>query len=190
MKEELVKSYIKNEIDILSKIDISLISRLINLIDTTYQKRATIYVCGNGGSALTASHISCDFNKCLNEIYENKFNVVCLSDNVGVITALANDISYQDIYYKQLINKLKRNDLLIAISGSGNSANVIKAAEYAKNVGTNVVSLTGFDGGKLKTLSDFDINIPISNMQIVEDVHLMINHLMVWYMLMEKGKKE
>lgn len=190
MNEELIKSYIKNEIDILSAIDIDSINKLISLIDMVYQRGATIYVCGNGGSALTASHISCDFNKCLNELYGNKFNVVCLNDNIGVITALANDISYQDIYYRQLVNKLKQEDLLITISGSGNSANVIKVAEYAKSIGTNVVSLTGFDGGQLKTLSDFDINIPIANMQIVEDIHLMINHLIVWSMLMNKSKKE
>jgi D-sedoheptulose 7-phosphate isomerase len=190
MREELIELYIKNEIDILSKINTVSINKFINLVNMTQQKRSTIYVCGNGGSALTASHISCDFNKCLNEFYENKFNVVCLNDNVGIITALANDISYEDIYSKQLINKLKREDLLIVISGSGNSNNVIKAAKYAKMVGTYVVSLTGFDGGKLKTLSDFDINIPISNMQIVEDVHLMISHLIAWSIITERSKKE
>ena len=104
--------------------------------------------------------------------------MICLSDNTPIITAIANDISYDDVFYFQLKNKLKPDDLIMAISGSGNSKNVIKAVEYAREVGTKVVGITGYSGGKLRGLADYKMHVNIDDMQITEDVHMAFDHMM------------
>ena len=185
-REDLVMKYIKDEMAVFTHIDIGVINKLIAALEKARKREATVYVCENGGSALTASHIACDFNKCLNEVYEKKFHIVCLNDNIGTMTAIANDIGYEDVYYRQLSNKIKNTDILLAISGSGNSANILKAAGYAKRAGTCIITFTGYDGGELKKLADLDINIPVFNMQIVEDFHLILNHLIVRVLLEEQ----
>ena len=110
---------------------------------------------------------------------DKKFQFICLNDNIATVMAIANDISYDDIFSFQLEGRLKPGDIIIAISGSGNSANVINAVNYAKKCGNTVIGLTGFDGGKLRLLADVNLRAPIHNMQITEDVHLMFNHLLV-----------
>ena len=103
-----------------------------------------------------------------------------MSDNIATITAIANDYSYELIYKKQLEGRINQGDLVIAVSGSGNSQNIIKAADYAKSVRANIVAMTGYDGGKLKGLAGFNLHVPIDNMQISEDVHLLFNHLITY----------
>ena len=115
----------------------------------------------------------------LNSKLKDKFQFVCLNDNMATIMAIANDISYDEVFRFQLDGRLDPDDLIIAISGSGNSINVINAVTYANECGCIVISLTGFDGGKLKEISDVNLHAPISNMQITEDIHLMYNHLLV-----------
>ena len=134
MKEE-IKIYFDRLIDVINNLNIDEINVAMEAIKVAYEKEATIYVFGNGGSAATASHFVCDFNKGISENREKKFNLVCLSDNTPIITAIANDISYDDIFVFQMKNKLKEDDLVLAISGSGNSRNIIKAVEYAKEIG-------------------------------------------------------
>jgi D-sedoheptulose 7-phosphate isomerase len=174
-----VKEYFSRLKDTVSKLDIQAINTAMNEILQAYQREATIYIMGNGGSFATASHFVCDFNKGVSEKLSKKFHFVCLGDNVPIITAIANDISYDDIFLFQLEGVLKPSDLIIAISGSGNSKNVVKAAEYAKNVGCKVVSMTGYNGGKLKQLSDFSMHVNMNDMQIVEDIHMSFDHMMM-----------
>ena len=143
----------------------------------TYQK--TIYCFGNGGSASTASHFANDFNKVLNSKGEYNFQFICLNDNIATLTAIANDIGYDEVFRFQLLNRLKEGDVVIAISGSGNSKNVLNAVQYAKEHGATIIALTGFDGGDLKKIADINLHAPISNMQITEDVHLLFNHLLI-----------
>ena len=129
----------------------------------------TIYIIGNGGSAATASHMVVDFGKGSNEKPDsagNFFRVECRADNVPSITEIANDISYDDIFLFQLERKLKPGDLVIAISGSGNSRNIIKALEYAKSIGVPVVGMTGYNDKKLIKLCDFSMHCPVDDMQI------------------------
>lgn len=155
------------------------IDEAMNVINNAYKSNAKIYICGNGGSAATASHIMNDFNKGICYDLEKKFNFICINDNIATIMAIANDDSYDVIFSKQLEGKINKDDILIAISGSGNSRNIIKAAEYAKLVGCRIIGMSGFDGGKLYSMSDYHLHANIKDMQIVEDVHMSFDHMMM-----------
>ena len=174
-----IKNYLDEEIKILNSIDISSINDALNLLEETRENGTTVYVFGNGGSAATASHMQNDFNKGISEHLTKKYNFCCLCDNFATVMAIANDDSYENVFLNQLENKLKDGDVIIAISGSGNSKNVIKAVEYAKSKGNKIIAFTGYDGGKLKPLSDISLHVPINNMQITEDVHIVFNHTMM-----------
>ena len=172
-----LKRYIALEIEALQKIDLQKVNDLMHALDSVRKRNATVYVMGNGGSASTASHMANDFNKGLSEHLEQKFRTICLNDNIATVLAIANDIGFNEIFAFQLHGKLSKDDLVIGISGSGNSQNVIKAIEYAKSVGTMTVGITGFNGGKLNEVVDISVNVPVMSMQITEDVHLVLNHL-------------
>ncbi len=146
-----------------------------------------VFIMGNGGSASTASHFTGDFNKGLSLNREKRFRFVCLNDNAATVLSLANDVAYEAIFVEQLKNFLSDGDIVMAISGSGNSKNVINAVEYAKQRGNTVIGLTGFDGGKLKPLSDIQLHIPINDMQVVEDLHMVFDHLMMSILYKEQS---
>lgn len=175
-----IREYIKRETEVLNMLNPEEINEVMNALKLAREQKADIYVFGNGGSSSTASHYVGDFCKGVSqESKGNKFRMHCLSDNVASMMAIANDFSYDDIFVKQLEGLLKPEDLVIGISGSGNSVNVIKAAEYAKSIGCKVIGVTGYDGGKLKQLADYHLDAPIKDMQIAEDIHLMFDHLMM-----------
>ena len=179
MYKSEIESYINKEIDVLKALDISSIDAVMTAIMDAYNNDANIYIFGNGGSAATASHFQNDFNKGISEHVDKKFNFVCLNDNVPTVMAIANDSGYEYIFEHQLLGKLKQNDLVIAISGSGNSENVIRAIDYANLQGNKTVGVTGYDGGKLAKIVDISFNVPINDMQITEDVHMVLDHLMM-----------
>lgn len=174
-----IKKYIELERDILAKLDVDQIDAALNLLDETRLKKGRIYICGNGGSAATASHYQNDFNKGVSEHIEVPFRFYCLNDNVATIMAIANDIGYEEVFRFQLRGNLDPNDILIAISGSGNSLNIINAVEYAKAKGNKVIGMTGYSGGKLKELADISLHVPVNSMQITEDIHMAFDHLMM-----------
>lgn len=174
-----IKMYLKKEIETLNALDVDSINDVINVLLDASQRKATVYICGNGGSATTASHFVCDFNKGVSKGANKYFKFVCLNDNMAVLTAIANDISYEDVFYYQLQGLLTKEDVFIAISGSGNSTNIIKAAQYAKTVGCQIISLTGYDGGKLRTIAGFSLHVPIDDMQIAEDNHMIFDHMIM-----------
>lgn len=174
-----IRDYIELERTVLLNLDINEISSAMNLIMETYTAGKKIYIFGNGGSSATASHYQNDFNKGISEYVDQKFQFVCLNDNVATIMAIANDIGFEEVFRFQLRNKLETGDIIIAISGSGNSKNVINAVTYAKEQGNQIIGLTGFDGGKLKALSDISLHVPINSMQITEDVHMIFDHLIM-----------
>ena len=159
-------------------LDRNQIDDVMNVLLRAYENENTIYIFGNGGSASTASHYVCDFNTGVSIKLKKKFRFVCLNDNVATVMAIANDCGYENVFSMQLEGKLKKGDIIFAISGSGNSKNVIKAVEYAKAQGNEVISLTGYDGGKLLKLSDHPVHANIDDMQIAEDVHMMLCHMM------------
>ena len=174
-----IRDYLALEIEILKKLDVEQINAALNLLDETRQKKGRIYICGNGGSAATASHFQNDFNKGVSEYIDVPFRFHCLNDNVATLMAIANDIGYEEVFRFQLRNNLEENDVLVAISGSGNSHNVIRAVEYAKEQGCKIIGLTGFSGGKLKELSDISLHAPVNSMQVTEDIHMIFDHLMM-----------
>lgn len=179
-KTDYVDQYLKMEKETLEALDKDEINAVLDAMMETYQAEGTIYVFGNGGSASTASHMANDFNKGISEYVDRKFRVCCLNDNVATMLAIANDINYKEIYRFQLLGRLQPKDLVIGISGSGNSANVVNAVSYAKNQGVKTVGFCGFGGGRLKEIADYCFYVQLDNMKIVEDLHLMMNHLLMY----------
>ena len=177
--KKAIKEYYEREIRVIQNLNIDEINDAMNAIYDSYKKDGTIYVCGNGGSAATSSHMQNDFNKGISEYVDRKFNFYCLNDNVATIMAIANDIGYEEIFRFQMRNKIKKNDLFIGISGSGNSKNVLNAAEYAKEQGIPVIGITGYSGGKLRELADYNMHVNENDMQIAEDVHMTFDHMMM-----------
>lgn len=175
-----LQSYINEEVEVLKKIDLESINIVMNVLEEARISGNKIFICGNGGSAATASHFCCDFNKGVSEKQNIKFNFECLNDNVPTMMAIANDISYEEIFRFPLKNKMKEGDIVIGISGSGNSQNVVNAIEYAKEMGGKTITFVGYNGGKLKDISDYCIHIDINNMQITEDVHMLLDHMMMF----------
>ncbi len=162
----------------IDRLDRKSIEALIELLLKTRENGNNIYIMGNGGSAATASHFTCDFNKGLSYKRDIRFKMICLNDNTATMLAYSNDVGYENVFVEQLKNFLKKDDVVIGISGSGNSKNILKAIEYANIHGAKTVGITGFDGGKLKNMVDVSIHADINNMQVAEDVHMMICHML------------
>ncbi len=177
--KDAIKQYYDREIRVITNLNLDEINEAMNAIYDTYKNNGTIYVCGNGGSAATASHMQNDFNKGISEYVDKKFRFYCLNDNYPTVMAIANDIGYDEIFRFQLINKINKNDLFVGISGSGNSKNVLNAAEYAKEQGAKVLGITGYKGGKLKELADYKMHVDEEDMQIDEDIHMTFDHMMM-----------
>ena len=166
-------SLLKTTVDKLSAENLEAVT---NAFLACYQNGGTFYVFGNGGSAATASHMAGDFVKGASFGLEKRFRFICLNDNNSAMMAIANDISYDDVFVEQLKNFIEPNDLVIGISGSGNSTNVVKAMEYAKRQGVKTLALCGFSGGKIKQLADLNVHAEVNDMEITEDVHMVIFH--------------
>ena len=155
---------------------------IAEILISAYNEEKQVFIMGNGGSGATASHFVCDINKgtCLD--LEKKFKVICLNDNLPSILAYANDLSYDDIFVEQLKNFLQPGDIVIGISGSGNSKNVLKAISFAKAKGVKTIGLSGFNGGKLAQIVDIPLVVAINDMQKVEDVHMIVVHMLMQYL--------
>lgn len=179
MYQKQIKEYIVLEQKILEKLDVDAIDAAMELLADCMENGRNIYIFGNGGSSATASHYQNDFNKGISEYTEKKFRFVCLNDNVPTIMAVANDIGFAEVFRFQLQGKINSSDVVMAVSGSGNSQNVINAVEYAKEQGCKIIGLTGYSGGKLKELSDISLHVPVNSMQITEDIHMVLDHLMM-----------
>jgi D-sedoheptulose 7-phosphate isomerase len=151
------------------------------LLYRAYQNGKQVFVIGNGGSASTATHMAADLGK--NTIGANmrRFRVLSLNDNTATLTALANDLGYENVFSEQLKNLAHAGDLLIVLSGSGNSPNVINAIRCAQASCTEVAAVLGFAGGEAASLADLSIIVPSQHYGVIEDVHLVINHILVDY---------
>ncbi len=146
-----------------------------------YRNNKQVFLLGNGGSSSTASHMAADLAK--NTIGPNmkRFRIVSLNDNAAIMTALANDLGYENVFSEQLTNLVQAGDVLIVVSASGNSPNVLKAMRYARSRSADVVGLLGFDGGVASELADIPLIVPSDHYGVVEDVHLIVNHILVDY---------
>ena len=169
-----IKQYLRAVNETLSKVNVDTIDAFVGLLLEAYNHERNIYIFGNGGSSATASHFCGDMVKGLSYGMEKRFRAICLNDNLPVLMAIANDSSYDDIFIEQLKNFLRKDDLVIGISGSGNSTNVVKALEYANHIGAKSVAICGFKGGKIKDLAHLAIHAEINDMEVSEDIHHLI----------------
>ena len=173
------KDYKDSHKEAFDNVDDRSIKKSINLINDTIISNKKIFTCGNGGSASTASHYITDWNKMFNLATGKKLRGFSLCDNVGLITAYGNDLSYELIFSEQVNTLMDEGDLLIVISGSGNSPNILKAIEAAKKIGSKVLGVLGCDGGKALPLCDESYHVPSWDMQICEDIHLSFGHMVM-----------
>jgi len=171
--------YLEGLKSLLEKFDLCGFEKIVDCILDAYNADRHIFVMGNGGSGATASHFACDINKGCCMSLEKKFKMICLNDNLPTLLALANDISYDVVFVEQLKNFFVPGDLVIGISGSGNSPNVLKAIEYARDHQGVTIGLTGFAGGKLALLADIAWIAPVMDMQKVEDMHVIVTHIIM-----------
>jgi len=174
-----IKRYLKLLEKKLSVIKTQEINQIVNILKSAYDNGNTIFTMGNGGSGTIASHIVCDFNKGASANLDRKFRVMCLNDNMPSVSAIANDISYDAIFVEQLKNFLRPADVVIGISSSGNSRNIIRAIDYANKKGAVTVGFCGFDGGRLKQTAQYAIHIAVDDMKVAEDIHSIISHMMM-----------
>jgi len=168
--------YFNQVSDVLTKINPSELDAVANSIVECYNREGMIYIFGNGGSSATASHVAGDYLKAITFGMDKRLKIICLSDNTPGLMAIANDISYDDIFVEQLKNFIKPGDLVIGISGSGNSENVLKALRLAKDRKVETIALVGFSGGKAKSMVDVCVHIPVNDMEMTEDLHLLCFH--------------
>ncbi len=151
------------------------------ILDAAYGRGAQLYVCGNGGSASISNHLVCDHSKSGQTDTDIKPKVISLATNIEMITAIANDISYEDIFVYQLQTLAKEGDVLMTISSSGDSENVVRAAEWAKDQGLDVIALTGFDGGRTAELATVNLHVAGDNYGVVEDTHQGLMHILAQF---------
>jgi D-sedoheptulose 7-phosphate isomerase len=175
--------YFKGLTELAGKLDYEAMSKIIDMIWDAYKRQVNIYFMGNGGSASIASHLAADIGKNAmtdwNDNNEDRFRTLALTDNVAWMTALANDVGYENVFVEQLRNLARKGDMIVVISSSGNSPNVVKAAAWAKEHGITVAALVGFEGGKLKEIADVSVWVPAKNYGYVEGLHGDIHHYLV-----------
>lgn len=178
------KAYLDYLQTVLKRIDTKEIGRFIETLLDARKRGATIFFIGNGGSAATASHFANDLSVGTND-YDQPFRAVSLTDNVPIITAIGNDFGYEDIFVRQLRILGKKGDVLVGISASGNSPNLLKAFDYARSAGIRIVAITAFDGGKMKGLADQGIHVPTDPKEYgpAEDAHMVLDHLVGAYLM-------
>jgi len=177
-----VHEYIISLKNLIDDINPEEILKVIEVLQKAHKAKNKMFIAGNGGSAATANHFACDFGKNAIKDDENRFKIISLSDNSSVITAYGNDNGYENVFSEQLKNLMEPEDVLLVISASGSSPNIIKAVEYAKKNGGVVIGLSGFHGGKLREMADININVASDQYEPIEDLHLIITHIIVtWF---------
>ena len=170
------KDYLLAVQGVLARLDHAIVDRMVEVVWRGYQEGRTLFLFGNGGSAALASHFACDIGKGTIAGKRKRLKTVALTDNVALITAWANDKAYDAIFAEQLESLAEKGDIALAISGSGNSPNVIRGLETARRIGAETLLLTGFEGGRAKALSDLCLVVPSDSMQLIEDAHLCATH--------------
>ena len=170
------QAYFERLQDAVARIPFDQVNAVGELLYRAYLNDKQVFVMGNGGSAATASHFASDLSKNVVVPGRKRFRVICLNDNLPVITALANDLGYDMIFVEQLHNLIRSGDVVIVVTGSGNSPNVIEAIKYARSCSATTVGFLGFDGGKSKPMLDAYIHIECNDYGLVEDIHYALGH--------------
>lgn len=185
---KFINGYKKDYVEALEKIDNQQLETLFNLIEATKENGNNIFMLGNGGSAASASHWVCDFNKGVNVDGVKRLKMYSLTDNTPLFSALGNDFSYEDSFLEQVKNYLEPGDLVVGLSVSGNSENIVRAIEYANDHSANTFSIIGDFGGKMGEISNETIVVPSKNYGIVEDIHMYTCHVLSQYMYQNNAK--
>ena len=170
-------------IQTIDRIDLEKVQQAIDWFKQARAGEKTIFVCGNGGSASTASHFACDIVKGASYNRQNRFRIMALTDSVPTMTAYSNDVGYECVFCEQLKNFAEPGDLVMGISGSGNSPNVLRAVEHANSIGCKTIGLTGRDGGRLGPLVNLNIQVPVPHMGRIEDAHMVVCHMIAYYFM-------
>lgn len=177
---EFIKNYFDEIKKTIDKVSLKEVEEVIHVLHQAYKEDKQIFIMGNGGSASLASHFACDIGKgTLEKNYETKkrFRVMSLTDNIATITAYANDLNYEEVFSQQLKNLVLPKDIVIAITGSGNSKNIIRGIEETLEMEGVTIGFTGFNGGRLKKIIDYNIHVPSRNYGIIEDTHTILTHI-------------
>lgn len=174
------------EIEKWKELDLDAVSAIAAALEKVERDGKQVFIMGNGGSAATASHIATDWSKTAERVGKPLIRCISLNDNVPFMTAIANDLGYDQVFSRQLQNLLNPGDLVVIITGSGNSANVLKAAEYAKEKGAVTVGMTGFSGGKLRKMVDFCLHIESDQYGVIEDLHMAVASILAFYLKQRK----
>jgi D-sedoheptulose 7-phosphate isomerase len=167
----------------LDRIDAVKVAQAVGWFQQALDENRHIFVCGNGGSASTASHFACDIVKGASYRQEKRFRIMALADSLPTMTAYSNDVGYECVFVEQLRNFAEPGDLVMALSGSGNSANVVHAIEYANSIGCRTIALSGRDGGRLGPLAQLNIHVEEPHMGRIEDAHMVVCHMICYYFM-------
>ena len=172
----MMAKYIEEEMEVLKKLDLDIINQIFKSIKTAYETGGRVYIIGNGGSSANGSHFTNDIKKSLKNT-NNGFDVICLTDNVPLVTAYDNDVAYEDIFFAQLDGQMREEDILIALSVSGSSPNLVKAFQYAQGVCYKTIAIIGDYNGILEQYADILLVLQTKNYGIAEDVQQTIHHM-------------
>ena len=177
------EQYRSDLLNAIESVDLNKVSQAIEWFRESRDAGRHIFVCGNGGSASTASHFTCDMVKGASYERDSRFRILSLTDSLPTLTAYSNDAGYDTVFVEQLKNFAKAGDLVMCISGSGNSPNVVRAMEYAKSIGCKTLALTGRDGGKLGPLAQLNIHVDAPHMGRIEDAHMIVCHMIAYHFM-------
>lgn len=191
-RETFSLGYIETLCGVLDDLPLKDVARFLELLERVFVERRQVFIAGNGGSAATASHMANDLTKGIAEVGGRGFRAIAFSDNVPLITAIANDKNYGEIFADQLLALGQPGDVLIVISGSGNSANIVRAVKVAQGMNITTVGLLGMGGGQVAKMADVSVIVPSSDYGPVEDVHMVLDHLVTAYLRswLMRGAKE
>jgi D-sedoheptulose 7-phosphate isomerase len=170
-------------LEAIDRIDTERVGQAIEWFRETRDASQSIFVCGNGGSASTATHFTCDMVKGASYNRDSRFRIMALGDSAATLTAYSNDVGYDTVFVEQLKNFARPGDLVMCISGSGNSPNVLRATEYANSIGCKTIALTGRDGGQLGPLAQLNIQVPVPHMGRIEDAHMIVCHMIAYHFM-------
>ena len=174
---DFIDSYLDELEVVVHHISRDAVRAVVEALLENWREQRTVFLIGNGGSAATASHMMNDLNKYTAVDGMPRFRAIALTDNVPLMTAVGNDLAYDEIFVEPLKNLLQPGDLLIALSASGNSPNIVRAVEYAQSIGASVIGFCGQPGGRLAQLADLKVIIPSNRIGHQEDGHLILNHV-------------
>lgn len=178
---EFVGAYVERLKFAIDQIPLERVEAMGEILYRAYRHNKQVFIVGNGGSAATASHMACDLGKNTISPNRQRFRIISLSDNMALVSALANDLGYEHVFAEQLKNLIRPGDVLISITGSGNSPNIIRAMEYARERAATNIALLGFDGGRALDLADEYVLVPVHDYGVVEDMHMVLDHILTEY---------